>query len=226
MFGIGKKIKQLRLRLQQSVDNKRKSVDIKRGVIIGRTTSFEDHIRIRENTRIEGHVGRCTYISQNCNIFGDIGRFCSIGSGVTTLMGRHPLDSHVSTSPATYSAYKQCGISYHHDPKFQEIVYAKGAAQVVIENDVWLGPNVMIVSGVTIHNGAVALAGAVVTKDVPPYAVVGGVPARILKYRFPEAQIAALQELKWWDKDDCWLEKYAPFMDDVNVFLEKVKGVG
>lgn len=73
------------------------------------------------------------------------------------------------------------------------------AKKITIENDVWIGEDVIIKAGVTIANGAVIGARSIVTKDVPPYAVVGGVPAKVIKYRFSEETIIKLLELKWWE---------------------------
>lgn len=218
MFGIGKKLKMFKGYVRMSIENRRKNVRLKWPARIGPRAVFEDHIRVRENSRIEGRVGRCTYIGNDCNLFCDIGRFCSIAPEVMTIIGRHPLDKHVSTSPATYSKFGQCGKSYHYDSSFAEFK-GVGCSEVLIENDVWIGPRVMIVGGVTIHNGAVVLAGAVVTKDVPPYAIVAGVPAKVIRYRFPEDTIRRLLELAWWDKPDEWLERHAERMDDVDAFL-------
>lgn len=75
---------------------------------------------------------------------------------------------------------------------------------VIIQNDVWVGHGATIMAGVTLHNGCVVAANAVVTKDVPPYAIVGGNPAKILRYRFDETTITALQKIAWWDWPDCF----------------------
>ena len=96
----------------------------------------------------------------------------------------------------------------------------------IIGNDVWLGRNVIVTNGSNIGNGVIAAAGAVITKDIPDYAVVAGVPAKIIRYRFSEEQIQKLNEIKWWD----WpLETIAKRQDDfvnIDVFLEKYYDAG
>ena len=78
---------------------------------------------------------------------------------------------------------------------------------VNIGNDCWIGENVFLVGGINIGDGAVILAGAVVTADVPAYAIVGGIPAKIIKYRYDENTIQLLQKFKWWNKDISWLKE-------------------
>ena len=188
---------------------------------------FEPNAEVEGNSRIGrfshvcGRIGRCTYLCDHCHIEGDIGRFCSIAWRVTTICGRHPLEKFVSTHPIFFSSARQCGISFVDKNVFPEFSYADPVRQkhVIIGNDVWIGAYVKIIGGVTIHDGAVILTGAVVTKDVPPYAIVGGVPAKVIRYRFDEETIAQLLRFRWWDREESWLREHLSEMQDI----EKMK---
>lgn len=132
-------------------------------------------------------VGFGSYTGNGCDIKRTIiGKFCSIGNFVSTALGNHPLDTFASTHPAFYSKNMYDLFGYTDKQLYDEWRYVdkEDKTAVSIGNDVWIANHAVIIEGVTIGDGAVICAGAVVTKDVPPYAVVGGVPARIIKYRF------------------------------------------
>ena len=148
-------------------------------------------------------IGEHSYICHTTRMGAvKIGKYCSIGNDVTLGADNHPYDA-ITTSPFIYSRKKVAIIGgdilvdekklLKSPPKPIDKVYA------IIENDVWVGEKAIIKAGVRIGNGAVVGAGAIVTHDVPPYAIVAGVPANVIKYRFSEDIIAKLQELKWWD---------------------------
>ena len=156
-----------------------------------------------------------TYVAAGCHInYTKIGKFCSIGENVLCGLGRHPSDTFVSTHPAFYSTFKQCGVSFVQESKFDEY------APVTIGHDVWVGASALILDGVTIGDGAIIAAGAVVTGDVAAYAIVGGVPARLIRRRFNDDVIEKIRALKWWDKDIEWIRKNADLFSNVDRLLK------
>ena len=155
---------------------------------------------IRNGVEILEH----SYVNRGSNIMsGKIGKYCSIGYNVDIGMFEHPV-SMVSSSKEIYK----------FTDDWEEI-----SSPPIIGNDVWIGSKATILQGVTVGNGAIS---AVVTKDVQPYAIVGGVPAKIIKYRFDEDIRNRLEEIKWWDKDDEWIDKYRVYFKDPKDFLKKV----
>lgn len=166
-------------------------------------------------------VGVCTYSGRDILIESkeaSIGSFCSIGCGVRLGHGEHPLHM-LTTSPYLYFdelEYKREDMPSH--PEYWE------AKAIHIGNDVWIGDRVFVKNGVNIGDGAVVGAGSLVTKDVPPYAIVAGVPARIIRFRFDEQTISKLLELKWWELDE-EIIKRIPY-DDIEQaisFLQEVR---
>lgn len=164
-------------------------------------------------------VGAFSYVSENGWLaMMRIGRFCSIGPYLLCGYGQHPVDL-VSSSPVFYSTRGQCGVSFTDSNTYEEKEVTE------IGNDVWIGARVFIRDGVKIGNGAVIGAGAVVVKDVPDYAVVGGVPARLMRFRFPPEVISELSEVKWWNWDEDRLRSARPLFSDSNIqsFLEMAR---
>lgn len=204
-----------------------KAPNVKFGLLsrIGDNASFEGNNRVGKFSFINGKIGRCSYIGDNVIIMGgDIGSFTSISSNVNVINGRHPMkEPFVSTSPVFYSINNQVGYSYVGKQLFEEFTYADTVRKipVIIGNDCWIGFGVSIVEGVTIGNGAVVLANATVTKDVPPYAIVGGVPAKVLDYRYDENTIKKLLEMQWWNRDENWVIQHAELFNDISGLLEK-----
>lgn len=145
-------------------------------------------------------MGRYSYMGKNNSVANTtIGSFCSIASYCAIGGGAHPLDM-VSTSPVFYEGKN--GFDKHFSNIPTEVNKA-----VEIGNDVWIGEAVFINDGLKIGTGAVIGAHSVVTKDVPPYAIVAGAPAKILRYRFDEETIQRLLESKWWEWSDEKLAK-------------------
>jgi carbonic anhydrase/acetyltransferase-like protein (isoleucine patch superfamily) len=131
-------------------------------------------------------------------------------------LGKHPTKL-LSTHPAFYSLHNASGITFVSENKFAE------HSQVVIGNDVWMGAGSLILGGINIGDGAVIAAGAIVTRDVEPYSVVGGIPAKLIRYRFPENIIEELMEWKWWNLPVDVLRKLAPdFSNDTSWTMEKI----
>lgn len=143
---------------------------------------------------INSSIGDYTYISPHTTIVCTcIGKYCSIASNVNIGLAKHPL-THISSSPIFINPKNATGHSWvTNQSDFIE------HETVSIGNDVWIGQGALIMGGVSIGHGAVVAAGAVVTKNIPPYAIVGGIPAKIIKYRFQQDLIRILLKLKWWD---------------------------
>jgi len=154
---------------------------------------------------LDSSFGIGTYMAADGVIkYSDIGSYCSIGPQVIIGgLGSHPTN-WISTHPVFYSSNKQCGISFCDRSVFEELKRNR------IGNDVWIGARAIILDGVTIGDGAIIAAGAVVTKDIPPYAIVGGIPAKLIRYRFEDDVIQELLKWKWWDLSLDDLQKNAP----------------
>lgn len=160
-------------------------------------------------------LGDFSYVAANSNLANaDIGKFSCIGPEVFAGIGKHPSRNFVSTHPIFYSPSLQTQISFASNSFYEEF------EQIKIGNDVWIGARAIILDGVTIGDGAIVGAGAVVTKDVPAYAVVGGVPAKILRYRFEPAEIEFLHQFKWWDQDILWLRENHRLFHDIKKFCQ------
>lgn len=159
---------------------------------------------LSSNTRIQNSsLGLCTYVAGAEIKNTKIGSFCSIAPQVRIGgLSRHPVH-FISTHPIFYSPLKQSGISYCVENKFDE------REKNVIGNDVWIGFRAVILDGVRIGDGAVIAAGAVVTKDVLPYSIMGGVPAKLIRKRFSDDVIDMLLKMKWWSLPLVELEKIA-----------------
>ena len=197
---------------------------IKISSFINNKTILNGYNVINKNTDIRGSdIGFATYIGENSIIQKTkIGKYCSISANVKVLIGIHPSSIFVSTHPSFYSTQKQSGFTYVNNNKFKEIKYTDSGYCVEIGNDVWIGNSVLIMNGVKIGDGAIIGAGAVVTKDVDPYSIVGGIPAKIIKYRFLKDDIDFLLKLKWWNKDEKWIKKNIDLFEDIDAFKEKI----
>ena len=179
-----------------------------------------------ETTLINCKLGLASYVGQRCVLKNTkIGRFCSIGDEVLAVVGNHPTTKFVSTYPAFYSKAYQGKVKFVNTDKFNKYKYLDPMQKIsiIIGNDVWIGSRVSILEGVEIGDGAIIAAGAVVTKKVPPYAIVGGVPAHIIKYRFTEEKIEWLLHVQWWYKDYSWICRNAEYFDNIDAFMSMAK---
>jgi len=164
--------------------------------VLGKNIYLAKEVDVRENVKIQDY----SYCSPRTILFQgtEIGRYCSIGYNVQISCPEHPV-SFLSTSP---TVYRNDDIKQYCSWPSDDI---KEPAK--IGNDVWIGSNAIVLQGVRIGNGAIVAAGAVVTKDVPAFSIVAGVPAKIIKKRFNEVMEKKINESKWWEKSVSEVEK-------------------
>jgi acetyltransferase-like isoleucine patch superfamily enzyme len=175
----------------------------------GKFNTIGDHA-----TLINIEMGDFSYTANSYLQNMKIGKYCSIAPYVRCGYGSHPSHTFVSTHPIFYSLQKQSQITFVKKECFIE------NRTTIIENDVWIGLNSILIDGITIHNGAMVAAGSVVNKDIPPYAIVGGVPAKIIRYRFAQNEIDYLNDYKWWEKDIEWLRSNCDKMKNIETIMK------
>lgn len=164
-------------------------------------------------------LGSYSYSQSFFGSVARVGRYCSIGTGVEVMGHAHPTD-WVSTSPAFYRARRSRLYASKREffPQFDDI-----SAEVEVENDVWIGNDALLAHGVKLGTGSIIAARTVVTRDVPPYAIVAGTPARLVRFRFEEPVVERLLQSKWWLWPlNCW-DSADP--RDVSHFLDLVDTV-
>jgi len=179
-------------------------------------SSFTKYSEIRRLAKLHhSHVGKYSRINAHCQLARTtVGNFSAIGMNTIIGLGRHPLN-YASTHSIFY---KKNNIK---NDWVKPIDFKEGLP-ISIGNDVWIGRNCTIMDGVTIGDGAVIATGAVVTKNVPSYAIAGGVPAKVIKYRFNEEIIQRLLEIQWWNFNDEEIHAHLEFFRDSNLTLEKL----
>jgi acetyltransferase-like isoleucine patch superfamily enzyme len=164
---------------------------------------------------VDVYFGIFSYVSTNTQIRNaEIGKFCSIADNVKVGLGFHPVN-FISTHPAFYSVGKKF-LTFSDSQLFDEY------RRTTIGNDVWIGSNVLIVGGIKIGDGAILASGSIVTKDVEPYAIMGGNPCKLIRYRFESDLIEKLLNFKWWDKDLKWIEDNYTQFNDKEKFLNLI----
>lgn len=164
----------------------------------------------------DSSIGRHSYVGYDCEIHNcEIGAFCSIANGLIVGGAEHPMD-WLSTSPVFHNVGGGTGKHLSHLP-------VPDVKRTTIGNDVWIGSRVIIMQGLSIGTGAILGAGSVVTKDVPPYSIVAGNPARIIRYRFENDVIQQLLNSRWWEMDDNTLSKYANYLSNPKKFLTAIE---
>lgn len=191
-------------------------------------------------------IGRHTYYGENFKhlfFIKSIGNFCSIADNVSVGVPNHPYN-FISSHPFLYSKLNMFSADFLPEKELKFTypcnkcqksycdfgceIYQEDAQQILnevngfvtIKNDVWIGERAIILSGVTIGNGAIIAAGAVVTKDVPDFAIVGGVPAKIIKYRFAPEEIDVLNKTHWWDWSDEKIRKSMQLFKNKEMFFK------
>ena len=210
-------LKKLIKKVYLKMKNPQKHLVIKKGANVSVHSSFEGYNTIGTNTFFDGSMGYGSYIGDNSRVSAKIGRYCSIASSVETTLGTHPTKAWVSTHPSFFSLNNPSGLYYSETQRFEE-----KTAQTGIGNDVWIGCRAVILGGVKIGDGAIVAAGAVVTKDVPDYAIVGGVPAKVIRYRFSQEEIKKLLKIKWWDFSHDRIKSISEHFDDISEFLKNI----
>ncbi len=214
--------------VRMGVESRTRSI-IKQGSYLDKGTELEGRNYIGRDVRLSNvRLGYGSYVNSDCDISNTrIGRFSSIGTRVTTELGSHPADGkHVALHPAFYSSAGALGFTYVEGDSYDEMKYLdeESHIQVIIGSDVWIGNNVSILEGVKIGDGAIVAAGSLVNKDLEPYGIYAGVPAKKIRDRFPEDTVKALLEKPWWRLPVKEIRKRAAAgeFDDAAAFIEKL----
>ena len=182
-----------------------------KGSFVDKTSKIESGTSFNNST-----MDKHSFCGYDCDInYSSIGKFCSIANNVIIGGGAHPMN-WVSTSPVFYEGRDSVKAKFSEHKR-------KPVKHTVIGHDVWIGQNVIIKQGVNIGTGAVIGMGSVVTKDVSPYCIVGGVPAKIIRKRFDNLIIDQLLASKWWDLEESVLLIHAVNFNNPKEFLKSLR---
>jgi len=164
--------------------------------------------------------GRPNVLWENTNAKLVVGNFCSIAENVTIYLGGNHRQDWVTTYPFGH-------INQNVFNNFNGYGHPSTKGDVIVGNDVWIGKNVTIMSGTTIGDGAVIANNSHVVKNIEPYSLVGGNPAKLIKYRFTPEQIVQLSEIKWWNWDDAKINNFSPLLcnPDIDEFIKSAKNM-
>lgn len=185
-----------------------------------RNCSFGSFNTIYNNATLNDvSMGDMTYVGVGANLAKcTIGSYCSIGPGVFVGLGKHPSKEFVSTHPAFFSLSKQSQVTFVDRQKYIESVPVK------IGSDVWIGAGAIVLDGVTIGDGAIIGAGAIVVRDVAPFGIALGTPARVERYRFSSDEIDYLLDLQWWNKGPEWVKEHSADFESLSKLILSNKG--
>jgi len=201
--------------------NKRMHHDCKfyKGAVVLNSTLEHFNILFENAQLINSSLGSHTYIQKRSTVVNaSVGKFCSVASDVSIGPGNHKLDD-VSTHPVFYLQNTPLVKKYCADDRF-----AESSKRTTIGHDVWIGEKAIVLDGVSIGTGAVIASGAVVSKDVAPYTIVGGVPAKPIRMRFTDEEIEFLLKSEWWNRDESWLQEHHKSFNNIEDF-KKLTGV-
>lgn len=187
---------------------------------------FEGMNMVGPHTDFFGSLGYGSYIGGYGMVSAEVGRFTSIGPNCRYINATHAYKAPFATTcPLFFSksnGNNPQGKTFATEQMIEEFTFYDKDRELVnkIGNDCWFGSDVTLIGGVEVHDGAVVLAHAVVTKDVPPYAIVGGVPAKVIGYRYDDETILFLQKTKWWNNQPEWFEKNWRLLNDIEALKE------
>lgn len=182
-----------------------------------RNCQIDKTSRVYEKSELQNvRIGKYSYIGKSSIVSDtEIGNFCSIAGYSQIGGGIHPIDM-VSCSPCFVEGKSAAGTNFAN-------IKFKNSKRVYIGNDVWIGAGCYIKGGIHIGDGAVIGAHSVVTHDVEPYAIVAGVPAKLIKKRFCEETIEELIQLKWWNWEEDKLTKYSQYFESPEILIKKLE---